>query len=71
MQVSGVLGEKKSDLGKLERQLATVDAEIASTQTELDKTFFLNFGKKGELKDTIKGLKKDEKGAWHLTLIHI
>jgi len=32
--------------------------QIASTQAELDSTFFLNFGKKGELKDAIKELKK-------------
>ena len=36
-----------------------LNGQVASTQAELDKTFVLNFGKKGELKDEIKGLKKD------------
>ena len=33
-----------------------------ATQAELDKTFFLNFKKRGALSDQIKGLKKELKG---------
>ena len=47
-EANGALGNAKSELGSLERKLAGVDAEIAAKQTELDKTFFLNFGKKGK-----------------------
>ena len=36
-----------------------LNGQVSSTQAELDKTFVLNFGKKGELKDEIKSLKKD------------
>ena len=33
----------------------------AQAQTKLDNTFFLNFGKKGELKEQIADLKRQEK----------
>ena len=45
----------------LQRGIANIEEEIASTQATLDKTFILNFGKKGELKTQIKDLKKDLK----------
>ena len=41
---------------------------LCCAQAELDKTFFLNFGKKGELKDLIKGYKK-VRFAWHATML--
>jgi alpha-glucosidase (family GH31 glycosyl hydrolase) len=41
--------------------LDTLQADQAAKQVELDQTFFLNFGKKGELKDAISALKKEAK----------
>ena len=42
-------------------RLDTLQADQAAKQVELDQTFFLNFGKKGELKDAINALKKEAK----------
>ena len=43
------------------RAIASLESNQAATQAELDKTFFLNFDKKGQLKDVIKGLNKQVK----------
>ena len=38
-----------------------LEGERRATQRELDKAFFLDFGKKGELGDKLKEIKKDAK----------
>ena len=39
--------------------LPTADCVLPRTEEQLEKTFVLNFGKKGELKDEIKELKAE------------
>lgn len=56
-----LLSAAQSDLRSFELKLSNLAAEEATTQAELDRTFILNFGKKGELKDSIKALRKEQK----------
>ena len=47
------------EAASLARKVAQLSSEQAETQAELDKTFFLNFGKRGELSDRINALQKE------------
>ena len=58
-EVSSVNSAAQKEKAGLERGIADIEQQIAETQATLDKTFFLNFGKKGELKDEIKELKAE------------
>jgi NADH dehydrogenase/NADH:ubiquinone oxidoreductase subunit G len=51
----------QSEAASLARKVAQLSSEQAETQAELDKTFFLNFGKRGELSDRINALQKEGK----------
>ena len=44
---NSVLGEAKGVQGGISRKISTLTMEQTDAQAELDKTFFLNFGKKG------------------------
>ena len=46
-EVSSVNSAAQKEKAGLERGIANIESEIAETQATLDKTFFLNFGKKG------------------------
>ena len=52
-----------SESASAQRELASARASKVATQAELDKTFVLNFGRKGELKEELKALDMREKGA--------
>jgi len=55
------LSAAQSDLQSLEFKLSNLVGEEQTTKAELDRTFFLNFKKKGELEDTIFVLRKEQK----------
>ena len=58
---TGEFKEAEGVRNGLVRKINGLETDAAETKAELDKTFFLNFGKKGELKDIIKGLDKEIK----------
>lgn len=58
---AGAARRAQAEVASLTRKLAQLGAEQQETQGELDKTFFLNFGKRGELSDKIKVLQKKGK----------
>ena len=49
----------QSEAASLARKVEQLSTEQAEARAELDKTFFLNFGKRGELANRIKALQKE------------
>lgn len=52
------LQDVKRQIRGVQDSIASLGSQIDETQQAYDNTFFLNFGKRGELNDQIQGLKK-------------
>ena len=53
--------DRGRNVAALSSEISDLEMTKLQTQSELDKTFFLNFGKRGELSNTIKSLKQEIK----------